>query len=81
MTYPAFDAREVTGEVLLVEPEVMAAWKAASQRGEVLAVTVAGRNYAVVKDPALVEAIRQAAPQLATYRYDDATATLREEPS
>lgn len=78
MTYPAFEAREVTGEALLKEPTLMKEWRAASERGDVLAVTMRGKNYAVVKDALLVEAIKRTAPQLKLYRYDPATATVSE---
>ncbi|MBS3934421.1 MAG: hypothetical protein KGZ35_08695 [Truepera sp.] len=78
MTYPAFEARDLTGAVLLKEAALMKDWRAASQRGDVLAVTVQGINYVVVKDAALVEAIKRAAPQLTAYRYDPATATVSE---
>ena len=78
MTYSAFEAREVTGEALLKEPALMKEWRTASERGDILAVTMRGKNYAVVKDALLVEALKRAAPQLKLYRYDPATATVSE---
>lgn len=78
MTYPAFEARDLTGAALLKEAALMADWKAASQRGDVLAVTVQGRNYVVVRDAVLVEAIKRIAPQLRVYRYHPVTATVSE---
>jgi hypothetical protein len=71
MTYPAYDAREVTGSVLLLDRELMALWKWASDEGHIEAVTVAGKNYAVVKDEDLVQRIREAAADLKEYRYDE----------
>jgi hypothetical protein len=71
MTYAAYDAREVTGSVLLLDRELMALWKWASDEGRIEAVTVAGKNYAVVKDEDLVQRIREAAADLKEYRYDE----------
>ncbi|MBS3967769.1 MAG: hypothetical protein KGZ60_10995 [Truepera sp.] len=87
MTYPAFEARDLIGAVLLKDAALLKDWRAASQRGDVLAVTVQG---IVVKDAALVEAIKRAAlhpahilqlvcrTQDTAYRCDPATATVSE---
>ena len=60
MVYPAFDAKEVTGDVLLKDPSLMELWKWAADEGMVQAVSVKGKNYAVVKDEDLAERIRSA---------------------
>ena len=71
MTYPAFDAREVTAQALLKDRSLMELWKWASDEGNVQAVNVNGKNYAVVKDEDLVERIQVVAKGLKQYRYDD----------
>ena len=69
MVYPAFEAKEVTGSVLLRNPSLMEMWKWAADEGKVQAVSVKGKNYAVVKDEDLAERIR--ATGLSALRYDD----------
>ena len=67
MIYPAFEAK-VTGSVLLKNPSLMELWKWAADEGKVQAVSVEGRNYAVVKDEDLAERIKAAG--LSPLRYD-----------
>ena len=74
MVYPAFDAKEVTGNVLLKDPGLMELWKWAAVDGMVQAVSVKGKNYAVVKDEDLAERIRAAG--VPPYRYDDRVKSL-----
>ena len=69
MIYPAFDAKEVTGSVLLKNPSLMELWKWAADEGHVQAVSVEGKNYAVVKDEDLAERIRAAG--VSAHDYDD----------
>ncbi len=69
MVYPAFDAKEVTGNVLLKNPSVMELWKWAANEGKVQALSVKGKNYVVVKDEGLAEQISAAG--VYTYQYDD----------
>lgn len=80
MIYPAFDAREVTGEVLLKDRAMMELWKWASSEGQVEAVRVGGENYAVVKDEDLVAKLLAYAPQLKRYRYDADQQSLTDHP-
>lgn len=72
-----FDAREIASEVLVRDRALMDAWKEASARGGVEAVTVAGRNYVVVRDAALAARISAAAPRIRRHRWDESTRTLR----
>ena len=74
MVYPAFDAKEVTGNVLLKNPSLMELWKWAADEGKVQALSVKGKNYAVVKDEDLAEQIGAAGVPI--YRYDDETKSL-----
>lgn len=76
MNFPAFEAKEITGEVLLKDRSLMELWKWASDEGQVQAVSVKGKNYAVVKDEDLVARIRSVAPGIKEYRYDEANGTL-----
>ena len=69
MIYPAFEAKEVTGSVLLRNPSLMEMWKWAADEGKVQAVSIEGKNYAVVKDEDLAGRIRAAG--LSALRYDD----------
>lgn len=77
MTYPAFEAREVTGEVLLKDRTLMELWKWASDEGQVQAVEVGGRHYTVVKDEDLAAKVQAFAPGLKRYAYDETTRELR----
>ena len=74
MIYPAFDAKEVTGSVLLKNPSLMELWKWAADEGKVQAVSVQGKNYAVVKDEDLAARIRAAG--VAALEYDDEAEAL-----
>lgn len=71
MIYPAYDAKEITGTVLLKNRKLMELWKWASDEGRVKAVSVGGKNYAVVMDDDLAQHIAEAAPGLEHQRYDD----------
>lgn len=70
MIYPAFETREVTGEVLLKDRSLMELWKWAAKEGNIEAVRVGGENYAVVKDDDLAERL-QADGKVKCYRYDE----------
>ncbi|MDZ7705641.1 MAG: hypothetical protein U5L04_14295 [Trueperaceae bacterium] len=70
MTYPAFDAKELTGMALLKDRSLMEVWKWASNEGEVQAVSLGGTNYVIVKDDDLAQRVREVAPKLREYRYD-----------
>ena len=74
VVYPAFDAKEVTGNVLLKNPGLMELWKWAADEGMVQAVSVKGKNYAVVKDEDLAERIQAAG--VAALQYNDETKGL-----
>lgn len=76
MIYPAYDAKEVTAQALLKDRSLMELWKWASDEGAVQAVSVNGRNYTVIKDEDLVARLRQTAPKLKEYRFDDGTKEL-----
>jgi hypothetical protein len=77
MIYPAFEAREVTGEALLKDRELMELWKWASNEGHILAVQSGGKNYAVVKDEDLASRLMAFSPSLKRYSFDEATGELR----
>jgi hypothetical protein len=77
MIYPAFEAREVTGEVLLKDRTLMELWKWASDEGQVQAVQLGGDNYAVVKDEDLAAKLQAFAPGLKRYAYDETSQELR----
>jgi hypothetical protein len=77
MNYPAFEAKEITGEALLKDRSLMELWKWASDEGQVQAVSVKGKNYAVVKDKDLVARIRSVAPSIQEYRFDEETGALQ----
>ena len=70
MIYPAFEARDVTGTVLLKNKDLMELWKWASNEGLVQAVRVGGVNYAVVKDEDLAARLGTV-KGLTAYRFDD----------
>ncbi len=76
-TYPAFDAKDVTGMALLKDRSLMEVWKWASNEGHVQAVSLKGKNYVVIKDDDLAERVRRAAPKLKEHRYDPDEQTLR----
>ncbi len=75
MIHPAFEARDLTGTVLLKNKDLMELWKWASNEGLVQAVRVDGANYAVVKDEDLAERLG-AVKGLTAYRFDDAKGEL-----
>ncbi len=72
MIYPAFEARALTAE--LQDRRLMELWKWAANEGQVQAVSLGGKNYAVVKDDDLAARLR--ACGLREYRYDDDKGTL-----
>jgi hypothetical protein len=77
MTYPAFEAREITGTVLLRDPALMARWKDAATRDEIVAVSINGVNYSVVKNADLVQAINlRYGSGLSRFEYDDSAKTV-----
>ena len=77
MTHTAFEAREITGTVLLRDPNLMTRWKDAATREEIMAVSVDGVNYSVVKDAELVRMINlRYGSGLTRYEYDDTTRTV-----
>ncbi|HEX2864429.1 MAG TPA: hypothetical protein VHN99_07650 [Deinococcales bacterium] len=77
MTYDAYEARELTGTVLLRDPDLMARWKDASAREAVLARTINGTNYAVLTDPDLAAEIRRLhGGELSLYSFDDEANTV-----
>lgn len=68
----AFEARELTGTVLLPRPDLMRRWREASEAGLVVAVTQDQRNYALVKDVDLFADLREAGgADLKAYAVDD----------
>ncbi|WP_045233361.1 hypothetical protein [Deinococcus pimensis] len=68
MTYLAFEAREVTPEVLN-HPELAQEWKQAAQHN-LIKSGCCGR-YSVVLDMAFAERLRSALPGVTCYNYDD----------
>ncbi len=71
MIYPAFEAGELTGNILLKDRNLMELWKWAADEGQIQAIKVRGKNYAVVKDPDLAAKISAASLAIKQYRYDD----------
>ncbi|HEX7022491.1 MAG TPA: hypothetical protein VF171_06515 [Trueperaceae bacterium] len=76
MIYTAFDPKEVTGEVLLKDRQLMELWKWAADDGQIEAVSIGGKNYVVVKDDDLVRRISEAAGQLQHHQYDEEARAL-----
>ena len=69
----AFEARELTGTILLKRPDLMRRWREASEAGLIVAVTQERRNYALVKDSELFADLRGAAgAELKAYPVDAA---------
>ena len=68
MTYIAFEAREVTPEVLN-HPALAQEWKAAAQHNLIKA-GCCGR-YSVVLDEGLARRLREALPTVTCYNYDE----------
>lgn len=77
MIYPAFEAREVSGGVLLKDRKLMELWKWAADEGQIEAVKYGGKNYAVIKDEDLVDKLQAFAPDIKRYSYDEETKRLR----
>ena len=67
MTYPAYEAREVTPAVL-DRPDLAQRWKRAAEHN--LIKTVGGR-YSAVLDADLARDLQHALPEVALYSYDD----------
>ncbi len=76
MIYPAFETREVTGEVLLKDRSLMELWKWAAREGNIEAVRIGGENYAVVKDDDLAKRLQAASKTVKVYRYDEEKGVL-----
>ena len=76
MTHPAFAVKELS-DLLLHDHELMRRWKAASASGQIEAVSVEGQNFAVVRDQALVEFMREHHGQIRAYLFDESTRTVR----
>lgn len=77
MRYPAYESRELTGTILLRDQELMVKWKQAADGDGILARTINGVNYSVVRDPALAAEIEQMyGASLNSFAYDDAANTV-----
>lgn len=77
MKYPAYESRELTGTVLLRDQELMVKWKQAADDESILARSINGVNYSIVRDPALAGEIAALyGPELNTFAYDDAANTV-----
>lgn len=77
MRHPAFESRELTGTILLRDQELMVKWKQAADDDRILARSINGVNYSIVRDPALAAEIdAMYGASLNTFAYDDATNTI-----
>lgn len=77
MNFDAYEARELTGTVLLRDPELMVRWKEASARQAVLARTVNGTNYTIIADAELAAEIRRLhGDELTLYGFNEADSTI-----